>query len=307
MTQPEYFQLLLRRSGNRHLSEMVPTLGKLLKTSPAGIYKRARGHTALKFDELIALGRHFGVYPDHRTTDDGREVDTGFLDVPGRLEAVAREVQAIRQSGDEIRYGSTEIPVFYLFGYPALSMVKQQLWQHVPRREVRYEMPPFPTELPPTKLLRSVYEDYRAIPRREIWGTGMLDNLLAQITYLQDTAALSVEHPLYETIFVELDQLLDELRHLGSQSEDGPIVYYNMFNYATNFILRVSSNRTQVYIPGRRAGFFRYTHSSVTLGFRQDWQDKAATLGRFSELSPRDRGHLFRNLRRRIRLVREHG
>ena len=300
--QQEYFDALRDYLGCSNNAELVKRLIPVLGRSSSVLYSRLNGERKLSHSEGLRIGQQLGFW--------GRDFVEGKLQsgvsVRGSLdrpEEVVNEVHNVRISGDVLHYATTELPVFYVMGFPNLFAVKRHLWKYYTFGQEQGFLPPL-EETPNndiTEIYQSVYQDYLGIPRSETWGESILDNLLSQIRYLVDMGALSPFEPIFEVLEGEVRELMQQLRIMVNHQEHPLQVYANRFHYASNFILREGAQQRAVYIPGKNMNFYRYDQAYVYQNHQHDWELQIGFMDQLMEVSKREQAQFFQRLNRRVR------
>lgn len=307
MRQGDFFQELRRRLGWRTRTEAAEQLAPLLGLSESGCFSRLNGRIKLRFDEIVRIGEHYGIYPaDLLRAKEQRTLP--YFGTLQRMHEVIDEVVRCRRQGHTLRYTATEIPVFYVLGFPALAAVKLHLWLSLQQPTVgrRVQALQLDTYNSSGQLdaLRQLSEDYRHIRRTEIWGESMLDNLLSQVRYLREIGAIQRNEPLYEQIQTEFMLLLDRLQSLVEQPDGPLVVHHNYFHYASNFILRSSGEEEHfVYLPGKNLSFYRLAGLGIVDAYLHEWDQQVRPLEPLAQVSRMEFQRFFRTLQRRMAAV----
>ena len=298
--QRTYLERLRLHLGYSSRKPLVQDIADLLDLSPASVYGRFNGTTALSMDEYIAIRDHFR----YRHQPDGKDYAFAMTSVR-ELSRMDVELRATLDAGDKLYFGSTEIPVFYLFLFPPLAALKLHYWLHrsagdpnLPLRPFRYERAAFAADpfYRDMVALTAVYED---IVREEIWMPGMLDNLCAQLVGLRERGL--VEAATDALLRRSMDTLL---LYLNDSFAD-PVyasrtAWYNEQSSTNGRVLREGDGRRIVYLTG--TDLLIYKHTSVALydDFWHIWERQRRFAVPLTTGSHRDRQAFFAGMRRRV-------
>lgn len=281
------------------------TMRLLALKSEKQAYQRIRGTVRLTYEEGALLAQHYKLALRLDHSDEPPWAIGSVHEVPRLHE----ELTDALRSGDRLLFGSTEIPVFYLFEYPVLTALKLHFWQHYASEEHYLPVPPFTYtpdafEADPTyRHLRSCAALYRQIPREEIWMIGMLDNLLYQLITLHEQQAIAPE--LTASILATVDELIDTLYRTLADPAFGQLatVHYNEQSSTSGRVVRVNAARDTIYLTGVDLHITKVVHPQLYAFYAEEWRRQCGP-GRATVLSGRgrrDRELFFRRLRIRTK------
>ena len=286
-------------SGKRLAIEIAALLGR----SQSSIYGRMSGKTVLTMSEYIAIRDHyrFIYHPD------GKAREFAMTSVR-ELGSMARELQATLEAGDRLYFGSTEIPVFYLFHFPLLAALKLHYWLHRSAEDPEAPLDPFDyreadfERSDRYQQMRALATCYERIPREEIWMPGMLDNLCAQLVGLREQGL--IEPPLAARVVEQLYALTDYLNKSFYQSAyANRTVWYNEQSNTNGRVLREGEGRRIVYLTGTDLLIYKHTNPMLYQDFLHIWERQRLFAVPLTHGSARDRRAFFSGVRARIGLL----
>ncbi len=227
--QQRFFELL--SSSIPANFSLVDVLCDSLNLTEASAYRRIKGDTPLRFDEIITLCNQFGISFDQFIHEKPGNQGVNFQNLgikqspPDLKNYLKILLELIRSSkgGSQYLYAAKDVPVFHLFQYPELTAFKLFFW-----RKSNFDDP----GLRQTKFSLAQYlEDYQeeiAIARQiallygqfsvvEIWNEETTSSYFKQILYYLQ--AQLFEDPNDARILC--DQLVEMYQHILEEATTG--------------------------------------------------------------------------------------
>jgi plasmid maintenance system antidote protein VapI len=224
--QTEFFQLVKQRLGQQY--SLVDELADLLEISTDSAYRRIRGETALTFDELGVLSRHFNISVDAMLNIDSNAVvfsarwmDRQSFTMVNYLEGIHKDLSAAHLVADrEIIYYAKDLPLFYTWMLPELGLFKTYFW-----RKAVLQLPQFEKKIfdfddideDAMKVGSSILEAYLKIPSIELWNDEIISSTLRQIQFCHESGYFATD----DVAGVLLDKQQAVLDHIQLQAEQG--------------------------------------------------------------------------------------
>lgn len=216
--QHNFVQLCKEKS---HQSNFALELADLLHVNPDAAYRRMRGTTALTFDEIVTMSRHFHVSFDSAISYQSRMVPFQFnamfkdkFHIIEYLTDIAHSLKNMSSSKTgNIAMTAMDLPYFRQFGFKSLSRFKLFFWQRSVLNLESYKHKKFDAE-----EVISDFEDitdqinfyYHGVPSYEIWAPETLDSTLKQIQYYVESGLFHTKND-FDNICSDLEILLDKL------------------------------------------------------------------------------------------------
>ncbi|MEZ4851838.1 MAG: hypothetical protein R3B93_25145 [Bacteroidia bacterium] len=127
---------------------LVGVITDILNIGIDGAYRRIRGNTLLKLDEVIILCKEFRISIDEllQAADNNTVVfspsglENAHMDFEDYLKNMLEIINYIqRKKVKRSFFAAKDIPIFHLFQFPDLAMFKMFFW-----RNTIFNDPPFP-------------------------------------------------------------------------------------------------------------------------------------------------------------------
>jgi hypothetical protein len=206
----------------------------ILEISQDGAYRRLRCETAITLDETVKICLHYSIplealnneVPDV-VTFQFNPLDQSLDQFRNYLATLSEQLKSFRKHAQpDFHYAAEDIPMFYHFGFPALTAFKLLYWMksilNIPEFESSHY--PFPVEeYFDTELLKGLYQHYAEIPGTEIWTDETIESTLQQIKFYWD-AGFFVSKDAALTV---IDQMEELIRRIARQTETGQKIGYN--------------------------------------------------------------------------------
>lgn len=206
----------------------------ILEISQDGAYRRLRCETAITLDETVKICLHYSIplealnneVPDV-VTFQFNPLDQSLDQFRNYLAALSEQLKSFRKHAQpDFHYAAEDIPMFYHFGFPALTAFKLLYWMksilNIPEFESTHY--PFPVEeYFDTELLKGLYQHYAEIPGTEIWTDETIESTLQQIKFYWDAGFFATKDAAISVI----DQMEELIRRVARQTETGQKIGYN--------------------------------------------------------------------------------
>lgn len=184
--QKEFLHTIKNSLPKNH--SLVDELAETLSVSNDSAYRRIRGETPLTIQEAEKLCLKYGVSIDsflgiksNTITFRYRSLNPLSFDFGAYLNNILIDLKRIDSFHQkEIIYMAKDIPLFYLFQFPALSSFKIFFWlkefmQFPEYKNVKFKLS---KENPFADIGRQIQEQYVRIPSVEIWNRETINSIL---------------------------------------------------------------------------------------------------------------------------------
>jgi hypothetical protein len=248
---------------------LVDELADTLCISNDSAYRRIRGETLLTIQEAEKLCLKHGVSIDsflgiksNSVTFRYRSLNPLSFDFGAYLNNILLDLKRIDSYNQkEIIYMAKDIPLFYLFQFPALSSFKIFFWLKEFMQFPNYKNLKFKLskENPFAEIGKQILEQYVRIPSVEIWNQETINSILGQINFLFESGIF--ENP--QDALTLCDSIKELLAHVKEQAKQGKKLikekevavdeenyrlYYNDITLVDNTILINIDGSKEVYI-----------------------------------------------------------
>ena len=222
-------------------------LASLLETSVDSAYRRISGKTLLNLSELRDVCKKFSLSLDQlfQLGEEsylfrGRAMDYQHFEFVEYLQNSTEYLKQLNNAPDKILYYTNrDIPIFYHFGYPSLSLFKHHFWMRSIFQSPDYMTTRFKVSDSNEHLLqvgKALFTEYAKLPSVEIWNVDCINSTLMQVEYYRETKIFSSEADV-EAVYHDIEQLLDHIEKQAAMavklSVDGkvlnPNAQYQMF------------------------------------------------------------------------------
>lgn len=274
-------------------------LASLLDISVPSAYNRLSGKCKLTLDEALLLCDFFQVSFDQFRAGSSVEVKFNFPPLNRRQPFVGEYLHLLHEDlvklnkieGVQIRYASSEIPVFYYFHVPTLAAFKLYLWGRTIWNDPAVEGKPFSNKdwgglfnMANSQLMNAIRNQYSRIPSVELWHTHILDNTLNQIKYFSEQG-LIMDDETTDALFTSVESLLDLLENfaqkgkkwvpeLSEKTFSSPLaIHHNETTHTNNTVLVTSLHHSVVYFSYDNPNFMHSTDTSM-VNYTATWFDK---------------------------------
>ena len=246
----------IRKDRRAESENFAQDLARLLNLSDTSAYRRLNGSTALTFNELQQVAKHYEVTLDEyfelsATRDDplvgfswqhGHDSDQAYL---GFLKWLLHDLEQTDASSSRVIFHAKDFPVFFNFVYPEIGEFKSFFWQKTFIRVDRFRSKKFSCKKlsgESLKLGKRIFSKYAALASMELWNDEVLNSILKQIKYAHEANYLLSKS---DTILL-LKRLKELVSHVQEMAEVG-----------------------RKYLPGMpsvEGGGFELYHNDVILG-----------------------------------------
>lgn len=197
-----------------------------------GAYRRIRGETPLKIDEIIKLSREFQISLDDLTQKIQGDtivfrpagLQEAGLDFEIYLQNLLNLLTDIhRRKVSEAIYLVKDIPVFHLFQIPEIALFKMFFWRKTIFNDPGLEGAKFEMKVIDEKEKRClelcylIAEKYCQIPTTEIWNAETVSSFIKQIGYYEEAGLFHSKEDALNLI----DKVEYYFTHLKRQAELG--------------------------------------------------------------------------------------
>ncbi|HBS86157.1 MAG: hypothetical protein A2W91_07625 [Bacteroidetes bacterium GWF2_38_335] len=258
------------------IKDLVPSnlsladeLCDLLGISSDSAYRRLRGETALTIDEVAILCKHYRISLDSVGSYESETVTFNYHFIKNRdeykkyLETIKSELGKILAARERvIYYAAVDIPVFYNFNFPLVSLFKSFYWLKSVVNNPEMAAMKFSRDFADpeiSELGKDVFKIYSAIPSVEIWNEGSVSSLVKQIGYYWESGLFESSEDALE-LCNQLEQemnliqrqaeisrkLLDE-NHPGGEPNNFTM-YFSEIEIGNNCILATAGDMKAVYL-----------------------------------------------------------
>jgi len=222
-------------------------LATLFDTSVDSAYRRISGKTLLNLSELRDVCKKFGLSLDQlfQLGEEsylfrGRAMDYQHFEFVEYLQNSIEYLKLLNSAPEKILYYTNrDIPLFYHFGYPALSLFKHHFWMRSIFQSPHYMTTRFKVSNTNDNLLqvgKALFTEYAKLPGVEIWNIDCINSTLMQVEYYRETKIFGSESDI-EAVYKDIENLLDHIEKQASMalklSVDGKILnpnaHYQMF------------------------------------------------------------------------------
>lgn len=323
-TNQEMLLEQIRRVLPKHVS-LANELAETLHISTDSAYRRIRNKTSLTLEESIVLAQKYGISLDNLLQNKPdtmpfkyRGFDYNISNLEDYFSAILKEFEKIDYFGaNKIIYSTKDLPMFYLFQFPALAAFKFFFWKKTLYERPEYQNKAFGLGEMDKDYLQigaKVWDKYASVASTEIWSDHVLYSTLNPILYYWETGAFeSIEVPL--RLLDDLDNLLS---HIEKQAQHGckfhknkPYpssqnyeLYYNDV-IVTNNTIFLDAGHTKVVYLVQNAINFLITSNEVFGKETEDWLNglirKSTSISTHSE---KVRKSFFRKMKGEVNKVR---
>ncbi|MEZ4773986.1 MAG: hypothetical protein R3D00_12445 [Bacteroidia bacterium] len=197
-----------------------------------GAYRRIRGETPLKIDEIIKLSQEFRISLDELTQEiQGNTIvfrPAGLTEAGLDFEIYLQNLLALltdihRRKVSEAIYLVKDIPVFHLFQIPEIALFKMFFWRKTIFNDPYLDGVKFELKVNNDKEKRCldlcylIAEKYCQIPTTEIWNTETVASFIKQIGYYEEAGLFHSKEDAKNLI----DKVEFYFTHLKRQAELG--------------------------------------------------------------------------------------
>ena len=177
---------------------LVGVITDILNIGIDGAYRRIRGNTLLKLDEVIILCKEFRISIDEllQAADNNTVVfspsglENAHMDFEDYLKNMLEIINYIqRKKVKRSFFAAKDIPIFHLFQFPDLAMFKMFFWRNTIFNDPTLSGKRFEIGVRSEKdlrcidLCRQISEKYSMIPTIEIWNEETAFSFMKQIAY----------------------------------------------------------------------------------------------------------------------------
>ncbi|MCF8238782.1 MAG: hypothetical protein K9I85_11540 [Saprospiraceae bacterium] len=274
-------------------------LTELLDISLPAAYNRLNGKSRLTLDEVVLLSQFFQISIDRSVSQYSDEVRLKFQPINGHQPLIRDYLHHLYNDltklttleGIQIRYASSEIPIFYYFHFPMLAAFKLYLWGRTIWNDPSVENQAFSikdwggiSRLDTEQIMHSILSQYTRIPSIELWHTHLIDNTINQILYFSDQGLIEDEETktsLLSSVEALLD-LLESFARKGKKWVPGLpekawssilTIHHNETTHTNNTVLITSPEFAALYFSFDNPNFMQTADQRLT-EYTQEWFEK---------------------------------
>ncbi len=306
---------------------LADEVAELLNVSTDSVYRRMRGETALTLDEAHILCDRFGMSLDQilgsksdSVTFKYRSLSPGNIDFKTYLTRIKEDMEGYASHDiHEMIYSAKDVPIFYLFHFPALAAFKTFFWLKsfmvLPEfKDMKFSMENANTEI--IELGKEIAGLYAKMPSTEIWNDESLNSAIQQVHFIAETGQFeNRKDALYLCDQMEalLDLVKDQANRGGkrvSAESDGLLdseykLYNNDLTLVDNLILIKMDDKRTVYITHNLLNNLITSNKDFgdeTDRVLQNIMNKASMI---SSTNARDREKFFNRLNAKVDKLRD--
>ena len=300
--QAEFLQgLAAREQWSR--GELIQNLQTAFQCSRSSVYNRLNGSTPLVLPELITLAKTYDYHYQDATVAAAAEESP--LSLSAQVGAIAQDLMAAKQAGDQVLFATTEIPVFYLFELPELCALKYYFWNRFgwenDRVDKQFDLRQLML-LPQVQQLPALWKLYADNHSSEIWTTNILDNVLMQIRYLVQNNYLKHvgDLILLQRVLHRFIDYLQRYTQLGKKAAGTLEVFDNEFSSTNNFLLWKRPSHSVAYLGGSSLGIYKSHDPQLVNRLLRDYSNQLRHCQPLTASSERDRDRFFGTVRKKV-------
>lgn len=312
-------------------SLLAEELSEAFKITHDSAYRRLRGETMFRADELIHIGQKYNISIDDLLGISGQKsipfyysaLNRGALDFEDYLLQVLHTLKTAKaRKVEQALFAAKDIPVFHLFQFPELSLFKMFFWQKSIFHNPGTQNERFSLEITTEKqqrcldLCRQISEYYCQIPSQEIWMEETSFSFLKQIAYYHTAGAFRSR-----TDAIRLCESAESLFfHLKTEAEQGYkfmhdkpaeaprqnfTLYLNELMLIDNVICLRYEEGSQTYLIYHNIEFI-YTDNSEFCSQAQQWLERIMSRSDLiSTAGEKHRDQIFRRIQDRLESLKQ--
>lgn len=199
-------------------------LSELLDLSNDGVYRRLRAETAFSLDEAVRICLHYSIPLEALNSEIPDVVTFQFTQLDNSqerfqtyFEQLGEQLKWIGKAPDaHIYYAAEDIPLFYHFGFPALTAFKLFYWRKSILSVSDLEQSKFSSthQLNP-ELPELLYSRFAAVRTTEIWTEETLMSTLQQVRFYWDAGFFATT----EDALLVLNEMSKLMERIARQAE----------------------------------------------------------------------------------------
>lgn len=303
--------------------KLAVELSELLGVNLDAAYRRMRGDTALTFDEIQRICKHYNISFDSVIDYRGKLVPFQFSSMFGEQFSIIRYLKEIEGqlhilAGDEdeetkIVLTAMDLPYFRQFGFKGLSRFKLFFWQRSVLNLDEFKHRKFDAyeELGEYEAITdSIYQYYHGVASTEIWAPETLDSTIKQVQYYLESGLFTSRKSAHQ-ICNDLSSLLDKLEkeaQLGKKYllTDSGTEESSFAMYQSDIFL--SNNSIQAYKDGKIYSYVSFNSFNSLMSFSPHFSEECSKWIEqirlksilLSEVSEKLRYQFFKGLRQKV-------
>ena len=309
-------------------NEAVEELAELLHVGKDAVYRRLRGESMLRPDEIALLAKTYHFSLDALLSPKSGKISFSFNQFinPVRsfenyLEGILQSIEMAHQMQDaHLYYASMEIPVFHYMFFPGLISFKLYAWgltswdfEFLEKMDFHFELVPPPA----LAISREIVRLYQFLPSTELWSLNIVDNTLNQIEYILTIGRFRDPNDALVLCDQAL-QLIAHMRHMakhgakfslqgGAGNSSAPFhLYHNELVSTNNTILLSSRQGTHLFTTFENPNFL-ITTDPVLCRHSEQWLQKIIGKSNgISAHSEKNRQWFFNRLEKKVQTTRKH-
>ncbi len=215
-----------------------------------------------------------------------------------------------------IRYLSSEFPIFYYCMIPELMLFKlysfnQILWKDEAWSKSKFSLKKLSENGDIIDKIKRLWNFYKDVPSEEIWSVKCLNNTMNHLKILRDIGAFEDE----QDYFILLDKMNDLLQHLEEMAASDIkkdktslgakyLFYVNKFVFSTNMIYVVTAKQSMIYITIDNPDFGIAVDDEVVEHFNNQWYHVKNNSSQINVSGHQERKKFFNQLHEAINSMR---
>ncbi|MDX2248288.1 MAG: hypothetical protein SF052_16010 [Bacteroidia bacterium] len=291
-----------------------------------GAYRRIRGETPLKIDEIIKLSSAFRISLDELTQEMYAETvvfhPAGLSEAKLDFEAYLQNLldiltQIHHRKVSQALFSVKDIPVFHLFQIPELALFKMFFWRKTIFNAPELESEIFELNVRNEKekrcidLCYRIAEKYSLIPTTEIWNSETVSSFIKQIGYYVDAGLFRTPND----ALILCEKVEHYFTHLKRQAElgykfmiDNPPqnrvenfnFYYNDLVLNDNTIVLKYEETYEAFIIFHNTEYLHTTNQAFSRKLAQGLENSTRKSELISKVAERARNRFFNEIFARI-------
>lgn len=296
-------------------SDVVSALSNLFNLHPDGVYRRIRGESELRPDEIEIIASEYKISIDAYIFKDSDSVlfqfnpfvkpIKNFDDYINELYAAVKPLSELK--GLTLLSASSELPLFYFLSSPALFTFKMFVWarsiwnfEHIQKEKFSLKLISPSTQ----EKAHQIWDIYKVQNTVEMWSLNILDSTINQIEYYfsikiikSKTDALKLCTALFDLVS-NLEIMATQGKRITDKSaaKDSFKLYHNELNFANNTILIESEMINLVYTNFVIPDYLRTTDTRIVKHTQNWFSDIVSKSTQISTQGEKSRKYFFETL-----------
>jgi len=296
-------------------SDVVSALSNLFNLHPDGVYRRIRGESELRPDEIEIIASEYKISLDAHIFKNSDSVlfqfnpliktIKNFDDYTTELYNAVKPLSDLK--GLTLYSASSDLPIFYFLSSPELFSFKmfvlaQSVWnfEYIKQEKFSFNILSRSTQA----RTQQIWHIYRMQNTIEMWSLNILDSTINQIEYYfsikiikSKTDALKLCTALFDLVS-NLENMATEGKRITDKSvaKDSFKLYHNELNFANNTILIESEMINLVYTNFVIPDYLRTTDTRIVKHTQNWFSDIISKSTQISTQGEKSRKYFFETL-----------